>query len=73
MLNALSFVTGFAALLLAIPSFLPLLGWGNWFVAPLALVGVALGAVSGVKSGRNFNLIVVAVGTVRLSMGGGII
>lgn len=73
MLNIISFVIGFVALILAIPSFLPLLGWGNWLVVPLALVGVAIGAASHRRSGRNFNLIVVAIGIARLSLGGGFI
>jgi uncharacterized membrane protein YdfJ with MMPL/SSD domain len=35
MFNLISIFVGFVALLLAIPSTIPLLGWGNWFVLPL--------------------------------------
>ena len=71
MLNLLSILVGAVALVLAIPSFIPLLGWGNWFVLPIALVGAGLGALSRSNSGRNFCLIVFALATVRLMLGGG--
>ncbi|HTM96666.1 MAG TPA: hypothetical protein VL100_12740 [Croceibacterium sp.] len=73
MLNILSIVIGFAALLLAIPSTIPLLGWGNWFVLPIALAGAGIGALSRSNAGRNFCLIVFALAVVRLMIGGGII
>lgn len=73
MLNALSILTGIVALVMAIPSTIPLLGWGNWFVLPVALVGIGLGALSKSNGGRNFCLIVFAIAVVRLMLGGGII
>ena len=73
MLNIISILIGLVALLLAIPAFLPLLGWANWLVVPIALVGFGLGAFSRNKAGRNLNIIVIIIGIVRLMMGGGII
>lgn len=73
MLNVLSILVGIVALLLAIPSTIPLLGWGNWFVLPIAVVGIGLGALSRSNGGRNFCLIVFAIAVVRLMLGGGII
>ena len=73
MLNALSILFGIVALVLAIPSTIPLLGWGNWFVLPIAVVGIGLGALSRSKGGRKFCLIVFAIAVVRLILGGGII
>lgn len=73
MLNLLSILTGVVALLLAIPSTIPLLGWGNWLVLPIALVGAGLGALSRSNGGRNFCLVVFALASVRLMLGGGII
>lgn len=73
MLNLFSIVIGLAALLLAIPSTIPLLGWGNWFVLPIALAGAGIGALSRSNAGRNFCLIVFALAVVRLMLGGGII
>jgi hypothetical protein len=52
MLNLLSIVIGLAALVLAIPSTIPLLGWGNWFVLPIALAGAGIGALSRSTAGR---------------------
>jgi len=72
MLNLVSLVIGAIALVLAIPAFLPLLGWVNWLVVPAALVGLAFGLASGRTSGRNLNLIVIAIGVVRLMLGGGV-
>ena len=72
MLNIVSLLIGAVALLFAIPGFLPLLGWMNWFIIPIALVGLGFGLVSRKTSGRNFNLVVLAVCVVRLMLGGGI-
>ena len=73
MLNILSLIIGAFALLLAIPAFLPFLGWANWFLIPMALVGLGLGVLSKRKSGRNLNLVVIVIGVLRLVLGGGII
>jgi hypothetical protein len=73
MLNIVSLLIGVVAALLAVPAFLPLLGWMNWLVIPVALIGLLFGLLSGRTSGRNLNLIVIAVGVVRLMLGGGLI
>jgi len=72
MFNLISILVGLVALLLAIPSTIPLLGWGNWFVLPIALVGAGIGALSRSNGGRNFCLIVFALAVVRLMLGGGL-
>lgn len=73
MLNILSILIGIVALLLAIPSAIPLLGWGNWIVLPIAILGAGIGALSSSNGGRNFCLIVFVIAVIRLSLGGGII
>ncbi len=73
MLNLLSIVVGIVALVIVIPSSIPLLGWGNWFALPVAILGAGLGALSSSNGGRNFCLIVLAIAVVRLILGGGII
>ena len=73
MLNMISLLIGAVAAILAIPAFLPLLGWVNWLVVPVALLGLVFGLLSGRTSGRNLNLIVIVVGVVRLMLGGGLI
>jgi hypothetical protein len=73
MLNLLSLLIGACALILAVPAFFPLLGWLNWIVIPIALVGLGLGVVSRSKAGRNLNLVVVVIGVLRLILGGGLL
>jgi len=73
MLNLLSILTGIVALVLAIPSAIPFLGWGNWFVLPIAVVGIGLGALSSSNHGRNFCLVVFVIAVLRLMVGGGLI
>lgn len=73
MLNIVSIIIGLVALLFAIPAFLPLLGWANWLIIPLAIVGAAIGMASRSKAGRNLNLFVIVVGVLRLMLGGGIL
>lgn len=72
MLNLASLLIGVVALLLAIPAFLPFLGWANWLVVPVALVGLGFGLLSSSNSGRNLNLVVIAIGVIRLMLGGGL-
>jgi hypothetical protein len=72
MLNALSVLIGLFALLLMIPAFLPFLGIVNWLLVPIALFGALIGVLSVKNSGRNFCLIVAAIGALRLFLGGGI-
>ncbi len=73
MLNIASILIGLVALLLAIPSAIPFLGWGNWIVLPIAVIGAGVGALSRSNHGRNFCLIVLVLATLRLMLGGGII
>jgi uncharacterized membrane protein len=71
MRNMISLIIGGLALVLALIAFVPLLGWANWFIIPLAVVGLAFGALSDKTSGRNLNIVVIAVGALRLFLGGG--
>ena len=73
MLNLVSLIIGLVAFLFALIAFIPLLGWANWLIIPLAIVGAVIGAIGPSKSGRNLNLIVIVVGVLRLMLGGGII
>jgi hypothetical protein len=73
MRNIVSLIIGAIALILVIVAFIPLLGWANWFIIPLAIIGLAFGAMSDRTSGRNLNLVVIAAGVVRLMLGGGLL
>ena len=72
-LNIVSLIIGAVGLICAAIAFIPLLGWANWLIIPLAVIGAGIGAVSAGNSGRNLNLFVIVVGIVRLMLGGGIL
>ncbi len=72
MLNLISILVGLVALFWGLIAFTPLLGWMYWFVLPVAIVGLAIGALSSRNGGRNLNLVVLCVGIVRLMIGHGI-
>ena len=73
MLNIVSILIGLVALVCAAIAFIPLLGWANWLIIPLAVVGAGIGQMSSSSMGRNLNLFVIVVGIIRLMLGGGII
>lgn len=73
MLNIASLVIGVIALILVVFAFIPFLGIANWVIVPIAVIGLALGAMSGKTSGRNLNIVVVIIGVIRLMLGGGIL
>ncbi len=82
-MGLISLLWGIAALLWMVLAFIPLLGWGNWFVIPFAAVGALIAALavlftgsgrrSRAKAGLLLNALVIVVGVVRLSLGGGVI
>ena len=71
MFNLVSLIIGFVALVCAVIAFIPLLGWANWLIIPLAIIGAGIGMISRGSAGRNLNLFVILVGVVRLMLGGG--
>jgi len=73
MFNIASLIIGLVAFVCALVAFLPLLGWANWLIIPLALIGAVVGMLSRSTAGRNLNLLVIVIGIVRLMLGGGIL
>ncbi|HEU0043787.1 hypothetical protein [Sphingomonas sp.] len=73
MLNIFSLLIGLVTLALGLVAFIPFLGWLNWLVLPIGVVGLALGAMSSSNSGRNLNLVLLVVFGLRLMIGGGVI
>ena len=71
MFNLVSLIIGIVALICALIAFIPLLGWANWLIIPLAIIGAVIGMVSRGTAGRNLNLFVIVIGVVRLMLGGG--
>jgi hypothetical protein len=73
MFNLVSLIIGVVALIFALIAFIPLLGWANWLIIPLAIIGVVIGMISRSTAGRNLNLFVIVIGVIRLMLGGGIL
>jgi hypothetical protein len=73
MLNLVSILIGLVTLALGLVAFVPLLGWMNWLVIPIGIVGAAVGALSSSNGGRNLNVILIIIFALRLMLGGGII
>ena len=82
-MGLISVIWGIAALLWMIVAFIPLRGWGNWFMIPFAVVGAIIAAIGialttpekrgRAKAGLVLNSLAIVVGALRLSLGGGIL
>jgi hypothetical protein len=72
MFNLISIGIGLVALVPVLFALLPLLGWANWFILPLPVIGLAIGSLSRGNAGRNLNLAVLVVAILRLMLGHGI-
>jgi hypothetical protein len=72
MLNLLSLAIGVVAIFPVLLALTPLLGWANWFILPLPVVGFLVGALSSHRTGRNLNLALIVVAVLRLMLGHGI-
>ena len=73
MANVISIIIGCIALVFAFVGLVPLLGWTNWLILPIAGVGALFGLISSRNSGLYFCLVVMAICALRLWIGGGII
>ncbi len=71
-MNLLSLALGGFGLIWVAIAFIPLLGWANWLILPFAILGLGLGVISGKRTGRDLNIVVLLIGLVRLALGGGI-
>lgn len=72
-MNILSILIGLISLPLLLIGFMPFLGWSLWLLLLLPVIGAAVGAMSSKNTGRNFNLVLIVIGAIRLMLGGGII
>jgi len=80
LMGVISVLWGILSLLWAMLAFIPLLGWGNWFMIPFAVVGAIIGGLgallgenSRAKAGLVLNVLAIAIGVFRLTIGGGLI
>jgi len=82
-MGIISLVWGIFALLWMLLAFVPLLGWGNWFMIPFAVVGAILAAIGialtdpakrgRAKAGLLLNAVAIVAGAIRLLLGGGVL
>jgi hypothetical protein len=71
-MDVISKIWGIITLLLAVVCLIPFLGWGNWGVIVLAVVGIILSVFSTKKGGLYLNIIALVLAFFRLIIGGGI-
>lgn len=71
-MDLISITIGIIALVGAFIGLIPLLGWLNWLVLPVAILGLVLGLLAKGDRGRNINIVVLVVAVIRLMLGGGI-
>jgi hypothetical protein len=82
-MGLISVLWGIVAMVFMVLALIPLLGAGNWLLIPFAAVGAIIAAIGillsspgrrgRAKTGLVLNGIVIVVGIVRLSLGGGIV
>ncbi len=72
-MNIISILLGLMASPIVFLGMIPLLGWMNWLMLPIALLGAIIGAFAKNKAGLIINVIVLVVGGLRLLIGGGLI
>ncbi len=71
-MNLISIIIGICCAILMCFGLIIFLGWINWFVLAGCVFGVIFGALSDKKSGLTINAAVMAVGFLRLLLGGGV-
>ena len=80
-MGIISLLWGIVALLWMLLAFIPMLGWGNWFMIPFAAVGAIL-AIIAIASGKGrvsgiigllLCILAIGIGSLRLMLGGGIL
>lgn len=70
----ISTLCGIFAAIFMLLGLIPLLGWVNWLVLPLCVLGVILGAFGkDRRPGLVINLVVGSVAALRLFLGGGLV
>jgi len=67
---------GIICLILTAIAFIPLLGWFNWFIIPVAVIGLVFGILGRKNTGLVAIIlcsVAIIIGIFRLAIGGGVI
>lgn len=72
-MNIVSILIGLVLLVVVAIGLVPFLGWLNWIALVIGAVGVLIGALSRHKAGLIFNMVLLLIAILRLSLGGGIL
>ena len=81
LLGIVGIIWGIVCLILAVVAFIPLMGWFNWLVIPFTVPGLIFSTLATANSdtvklghvGNWLNGTAIALGTLRLLLGGGVI
>lgn len=82
-MGIVSVLWGIVSIVWMLVAFVPLLGWGNWFMLPFAGMGLVFSALAYVltgplgkgraKVGLLLNSVALVFGVIRLMLGGGVV
>lgn len=72
-MKTLARITAVFAGIIALIAFLPLLGWAYWLIIPMAVIALIFGYLGNSRGSKIVAVIVIIIGIIRLSMGGGIL
>lgn len=73
-MQLISILCGIFAAIFMVLGLIPLLGWVNWLVLPLCVIGVIFGVFGKERRpGLVINLVVAAIAALRLFLGGGVV
>lgn len=71
-MKTLARIISLLAGIVAMIAFLPLFGWMYWLIIPLAVIGLIFAYLGNSRGSKIVSIIVIIIGFIRLSMGGGI-
>ena len=72
-MKTLARIVAILAGIVALVAFIPLLGWMYWLIIPLAVIALIFSYIGNSRGGKIVSVIVIIIGIIRLTMGGGFI
>lgn len=71
LLKIISVILGIVSLLGVMFTYIPLLGWVNWFIIPFATIGLIVSSIAESSGGKSLCIITMVFGILRLMFFGG--